>query len=110
MMVNSQKQNIAEAIAMSDAIIINDHVAVVLKYEEDVDLAPVIVAKGTDEMVLQIKTIGYENGVHIVHNLSLADALYSNSEVGKYIPEELYASVAEMMAKIASSKKHKTLS
>lgn len=95
-----QNQNLVDSIAIANVIIINDHVAVALKYDEAVDEAPVIVAKGTEEMALRIKIIGTGKGVCIVHNLSLADALYSNSKIGQCILEELYASVAEIMAKI----------
>ena len=46
----------------------------------------------------RIKEIAKENKVEIVENKPLARTLYATCEVGDSIPEELYQSVAEVLA------------
>lgn len=102
-----QNQNLLDTLAMANVIIINDDVAVALKYDEAVDLAPVIVVKGIDEIALRIKAIGCKKAVHMVHNPYVVKSLYSSCEVGQCIPDRLYAHIAEIMVKIAMSKTKK---
>lgn len=101
-MVSSQNQNLLDTVAMANVIIINDYVAVALKYDEAVDVAPVVVAKGTEEMALRIKAIGCKKAVYIVHNSNVGESLYSSVEVGQCIPQELYSRVAIIMLENAS--------
>jgi len=94
----SKKRMMAE-IPNADVVITNPtHYAVAIKYEEKKYKAPVVVAKGMDNMAQQIKKIARENGVYIVQNPSLARSLYSQVEVEKPIPNELFAAVAEVLA------------
>ncbi len=88
-------QNIPEA----DVVITNPtHFAVALKYDNNVSNAPLVVAKGADYLAYKIKDIARENGVEIVEDKPLARMLYSNVEIGDEIPQELYQSVAEVLA------------
>ncbi len=82
----------------ADVVITNPtHYAVALKYEET-KRAPIVVAKGMDNIAQQIKKIARENSVHIVQNPPLARSLYAKVEIDKPIPEELFAAVAEVLA------------
>jgi flagellar biosynthesis protein FlhB len=93
----SRKRMMAE-VPNADVIITNPtHYAVALKYEES-KRAPIVVAKGMDNIAQQIKKIARENNVHIVQNPPLARSLYADVEVDKPIPEELFAAVAEVLA------------
>jgi len=93
----SRKRMMAE-VPNADVVITNPtHYAVALKYEES-KRAPIVVAKGMDNIAQQIKKIARENGVHIVQNPPLARSLYADVEVDKPIPEELFAAVAEVLA------------
>ncbi|MDA3908476.1 MAG: flagellar biosynthesis protein FlhB [Sulfurimonas sp.] len=93
----SRKRMMAE-VPNADVVITNPtHYAVALKYEET-KRAPVVVAKGMDNIAQQIKKIARENNVHILQNPPLARSLYSEVEVDKPIPEELFAAVAEVLA------------
>ena len=49
-------------------------------------------------MALKIKEIAEKEGVPVVENPPLAQALYQDVEVGAYIPAELYQAVAEVLA------------
>lgn len=101
-------QNLVDAVAIANVIIINDYVAVALKYDENIDLAPVIVVKAIDEIALQIKAIGCKKALHIVHNSYVAESLYSSCEIGQCIPDRLYGSIGEILANIyrSETKKH----
>ena len=89
----------------ADVVVTNPtHYAVALKYDKNVNDAPVVVAKGVDFMAEKIKKIAKENRVQIVENRHLARSLYSTVEVGQQIPEELFQSVAEILAYVYSIK------
>ncbi|MEA1893262.1 MAG: flagellar biosynthesis protein FlhB [Campylobacterota bacterium] len=93
----SRKRMMAE-VPNADVVITNPtHYAVALKYEET-KRAPIVVAKGMDNIAQQIKKIARENNVHIVQNPPLARSLYADVEIDKQIPEELFAAVAEVLA------------
>jgi len=94
----SQKRMMAE-VPNADVVITNPtHYAVAIKYDESKSSAPIVVAKGMDNIALQIKKIARENSVHIVQNPPLARSLYAQVEVERPIPEELFAAVAEVLA------------
>jgi len=94
----SRKRMMAE-VPNADVVITNPtHYAVAIKYDAEIAHAPIVVAKGMDNIALQIKKIARENNVHIVQNPPLARSLYSEVEVEKAIPETLFAAVAEVLA------------
>ena len=78
------------------------HYAVALRYEPHGSAAPVVVAKGLDLVALRIRAIAEEHGIAIVENPALARTLYRAAEVGTEIPEDLYRTVAEVLAYIYS--------
>ncbi len=83
----------------ADVIITNPtHYAVCLKYIPGENNVPIVVAKGVDHLAKRIKDIGYEHNIEIIENKPLARALYASVDVGNQIPEELYQSVAEILA------------
>lgn len=95
--MSSKNQDLIDTLSKSWIIIFNDNVAVALKYDEGVDLAPVIVAKDKGELALQIQVNGHEKGIPVVHNAYVAESLYSSSEIGQCIPDQLYAYVAQIV-------------
>jgi len=94
----SRKRMMAE-VPNADVVITNPtHYAVALKYDEEKFRAPVVLAKGMDNIAQKIKKIARENGVHVVQNPPLARSLYAQVEIEKPIPEELFGAVAEVLA------------
>lgn len=94
----SRKRMMAE-VPNADVVITNPtHYAVAIKYDEQKSHAPVVIAKGMDNIALQIKKIARENSVHIVQNPPLARSLYAEVDVDKPIPEALFGAVAEVLA------------
>jgi flagellar biosynthetic protein FlhB len=73
------------------------HFAVAVRYEKPMD-APVVVAKGAEQMALRIRETAMEHEVPIVERKELARALYRGVEVGQAIPADLYKAVAEILA------------
>jgi len=71
-------------------------IAIALKYDQDNDDAPRVVAKGMRLLASEIIAIAKEAGVPIMRNVPLANALF-RIEVGEEIPENLYDAVAEVL-------------
>lgn len=76
------------------------HYACALRYDPDRDAAPVLLAKGTDELALSMRSEARAHGVPIVENRPLARALYADATVGKTIPVDLYRSAAEVIVHV----------
>ncbi len=88
-------QNLPKA----DVVITNPtHFAVAILYDADKYDAPIVIAKGADFLAQRIKEVAKENDIEIVENKPLARMLYANVEVGEMIPQELFQSVAEVLA------------
>lgn len=93
------RQRMMSEVANADVIITNPtHYAVAIKYDNEKYNAPVVTAKGIDNIASQIKKIARENNVHIVQNPPLARSLYAEVDVEKAIPEALFGAVAEVLA------------
>ncbi|QOY55423.1 flagellar biosynthesis protein FlhB [Candidatus Sulfurimonas marisnigri] len=94
----SRKRMMSE-VPNADVVITNPtHYAVAIKYDEEKSHAPIVVAKGMDNIAQQIKKIARESNVHVVQNPPLARSLYAQVEIDKPIPTELFAAVAEVLA------------
>lgn len=103
----SQRQMMAE-VPNSDVVITNPtHYAVALKYDAEQGGAPILVAKGIDEMAMHIRTIAKEHGVEIIQSPALARSLFYIAEVDQDIPEQLFAAVAQVLAFIFQLKAYK---
>ena len=74
------------------------HYAVALQYDEKTMSAPRVLAKGTDNIASKIKQIAQEHQIPQLEAPPLARALYRHGEIGKSIPAELYAAVAQILA------------
>ena len=82
----------------ADLVITNPtHYAVALKYDMTTMPAPILVAKGVDDLAMRIRETADENEVPIVENPPLARALYAAVELDESIPEHLYHAVAEVI-------------
>lgn len=75
------------------------HYAVALKYEQPM-AAPLVVAKGTDQLAKQIRQIAKEHNVPVIENVEVARFLYAHVEIGQAIPITMYQAVAEILAMV----------
>jgi flagellar biosynthetic protein FlhB len=74
----------------ADVVITNPtHYAVALEYQPNRMDAPMVTAKGEDEIAFRIRRVAKQNGVPMVENRPLARALYEVN-IGDLIPEEYY--------------------
>lgn len=90
-----------QKIPEADVIIRNPtHYAVALKYDPEKYGAPVVLAKGQDELALRIVNVGEEHGVFITENKPLAKALYAACKLDREIPAKFYGAVAEILVYI----------
>ena len=87
-----------QQVPQADVVIRNPtHFAVALRYRLDKDPAPVVLAKGQDEVAARIVRKAEECKIAIVENVALARALYASTELNREIPPELYNAVAEVL-------------
>jgi flagellar biosynthetic protein FlhB len=97
--MQAARKRMMSSVPHADVVITNPtHYAVAIKYDETKHNAPVVVAKGVDNIAIQIKKVARENGVHIVQNPPLARSLYKEVEIDHPIPDLLFAAVAEVLA------------
>lgn len=93
------RRRLITIIPTADVVITNPtHYAVALQYDRATMAAPVVIAKGADEMALVIKELARENDITLVENRFLARELYDQVKENYPIPEGLYAAVAEVLA------------
>lgn len=73
------------------------HFAVALRYQEGRDAAPVVVAKGADEVAARIREVGSEHEVPLVSAPPLARVLFRYVDLGQEVPGALYVAVAQVL-------------
>jgi flagellar biosynthesis protein FlhB len=99
------KRGIAKAVASSDFVIANPtHISVAVRYRVD-EGAPVVTAKGYDEVALYIRKLAKEQNIPIIENRPLARALAKRVKPGRSVPVDLYSAVAEILAFVYRLKK-----
>ncbi len=87
-----------QEVPSADVVIRNPtHFAVALRYDQDKNRAPQVIAKGKDYVALRIVKIAEENDVYVTEDPPLARLLYSTVDIGREIPVELYNAVAEIL-------------
>ncbi|WP_226578006.1 flagellar biosynthesis protein FlhB [Acuticoccus sediminis] len=92
------RRRMLTAVPQSTVVIANPtHYAVALAYERAVGGAPKVVAKGVDAVALRIRELAEGAEVPVVENPPLARALYYAVEVDRFIPEDFYRAVAQVL-------------
>ena len=92
------RQRMMAAVPEADVVITNPtHYSVALKYDMEEMPAPILVAKGVDDLAFRIREVAEEHDIPLVENAPLARALYANVELDEEIPAEHFAAVAEVI-------------
>jgi flagellar biosynthetic protein FlhB len=100
------RKRMMQEIPQADVVITNPtHYAVAIRYNQEKEAAPKVIAKGTDFVALRIKEIALNHNIQIVENPPLARELYKKCNLGDLIPENLYKAVAEVLAFVYRSSK-----
>jgi len=100
-MKRMQRENIARskvARTKTATVLITNptHYSIALKYEMEY-AAPVLVAKGIDDVALRMRIVAKDENIPIVENRVLARGLYAQVEEGEEIPSKFYSAVAEVI-------------
>ena len=91
----------------ADVVVTNPtHYSVALKYDTEKAGAPIVLAKGVDELAMQIRKIAKGNEVPIVESPILTRSLYHTTEVGDQIPDQLFTAVAQVLAYVFQLKRY----
>jgi flagellar biosynthetic protein FlhB len=81
--------------ATADVVIVNPtHYAVALKWDPTSGQAPIVVAKGMDEIAARIRQVANENAVPIRSDPPTARAIHASCYVGDSIKPDQYRAVA----------------
>lgn len=98
-------QNVPEA----DVVVTNpEHYAVALRYDENGTTAPLVVAKGVDEVAEIIKDIARRSEVPVIPIPPLARSLYYTTDLDEEIPRGLFKAVAQVLAWVLAMKNFKS--
>ena len=73
--------------------------AVALRYDEQTDVAPVVIAKGKGIMAERIESMAHEYGIPVKEDQVLTEYLMA-LDLYEEIPPDLYKVVAEVLAYI----------
>jgi flagellar biosynthesis protein FlhB len=100
------KRRMMQEVPKADVVITNPtHVAVAIRYDRLKMFAPIVVAKGYDDVAQRIKELAREHDIVQVENIALARALAKEVDIGKAIPTKWYVAVAEVLTMVYKLKK-----
>jgi len=97
-----------EAVPDADVVVTNpEHFSVALKYDQLAGGAPVVVAKGADQIAFNIRKVAKAHDVVIMEAPPLARALFHTTKLDQEIPQELYLAVAQVLAYVMQLHEYK---
>ena len=83
----------------ADVVVTNPtHYAVALAYDPNGTTAPIVLAKGVDDVAEKIKEIAREKEIPVIPIPPLARSLYYTTELDDEIPRGLFKAVAQVLA------------
>lgn len=101
-------QRMMQEVPKADVVVTNPtHFSVALKYDQNGNTAPILVAKGADELAMHIRKIAAAHGVPIVSSPPLARAIFHTTEAQQQVPEKLFMAVAQVLAYVYQVKAFK---
>lgn len=93
------KQRLNVSVPKATVIITNPtHYAIAVRYNDKSDKAPKVIAKGKDQLALQIRKIAVSHSIPIYEAPPLARALYNTAKLNTEINPGLYTSVAIVLS------------
>jgi flagellar biosynthetic protein FlhB len=100
------RKRMMAAVPRATLVIANPtHYAVALRYVREENVAPVVVAMGTDLVALKIREIAEGNGIPVFEDPPLARSMFAQVSVDSVIPAVFYKAVAELIQRIYASRK-----
>ncbi len=99
MMSEMSQRRMMEEVPSATVVVTNPtHLSIAIRFELEKMNAPLVVAKGADNMALRIREIAKEYNVPLYEDKALARELYDRVEIGEEIPNDMYRAVAEVLA------------
>lgn len=94
-------RNMLQSVPRADVVITNPtHFAIAMEWKRERMPAPMVVAKGQDNMAARIREIAAEHNIPMIENKPLARALFQEVEIGDVIPEQYYEVMAVILAQV----------
>ncbi|MCW2336202.1 flagellar biosynthetic protein FlhB [Sphingobium sp. B2D3A] len=91
--------SVRKAVEEATVVLTNPtHFAVALRYHPGRDAAPVVVARGSDEIAAAIRTLAADQGRPVLQYPELTRAIYFTSRAGQEVDERLFMAVAAILA------------
>ncbi len=81
--------------------------AAALKYDQDHNASPELIAKGQGEIANKILSLAKEHNISVFQNKALVDSLL-NLDIHEEIPPRLYQAVAELFSWLMKVENKKT--
>jgi flagellar biosynthetic protein FlhB len=92
------RQRMMQEVPKADVVVTNPtHFSVALRYDDKRMRAPIVVAKGADEVAAKIREIAGEHNVPIFEAPPLARALFRAVDLNEPVPAGLYVAVAQVL-------------
>ncbi len=90
---------ISTSVPKADVVVTNPtELSIAIQYDPQEMAAPVVVAKGAGVLAQRIRRLALENNIPVVERKPLAQLLYKEVDIGKPVPTDSYAAVAEVLA------------
>ena len=94
----ASRRRMMEQVPKADVVITNPtHFAVALRYDQARGGAPMLVAKGADEVAARIREVAGEHQIPLISSPRLARAVFASTELDQEIPPGLYLAVAQIL-------------
>ncbi|MDR0313390.1 MAG: flagellar biosynthesis protein FlhB [Treponema sp.] len=99
-------RNMLNNVPKADVVITNPtHYAVALEYDSERMIAPMVIAKGEDDLAFKIREIAEAHDVPVVSHPPLTRLLYKDTEIGETIPVRYYQVVISLLGHILRADK-----
>lgn len=85
------------------------HIAVALSYNPQAEHAPRILLMGKGAIADTMMKLAVEYNVPVMRNVALAQTLFEKGELYRFIPEETYEAVAEILKWLEGLESHETI-
>jgi flagellar biosynthetic protein FlhB len=98
MQQDAARRRMLQEVPTADVVITNPtHYSVALRYDEARMRAPIVVAKGVDEVAANIRRIAAEHKVPAFEAPPLARVLFRDVDLNEEVPATLYVAVAQVL-------------
>jgi flagellar biosynthetic protein FlhB len=92
------RRRMLQEVPKADVVITNPtHYSVALRYDEKRMRAPIVVAKGVDDVAANIRRIAVEHKVPVFEAPPLARVLFRDVDLNTEVPSTLYVAVAQVL-------------